>query len=105
MKTIQGEEKSAIQTAAQVCVNSYQKLAAQVEQAKQNLLADFRKTLGVPERLCRLALNEAEALAWQTEFPHLLFPTLAMEKIQAVAGWSAKQHWLRVKNSAAAVAI
>lgn len=36
-------------------------------------------------RLVRLALNEAEALAWETGFPHLIFPTLAMEKVRCLA--------------------
>jgi hypothetical protein len=36
-------------------------------------------------RLFRSALNEAEALAWETGFPHLVFPTLAMEKVRSLA--------------------
>jgi hypothetical protein len=36
-------------------------------------------------------LNEAEALAWQTSYPHLLFPELAVEKVQAVAAWQTRQ--------------
>jgi hypothetical protein len=47
----------------------------------------------------RLALNEAEALAWQTGYPHLLFPALATEKIQAATEWSARQKLLRQKKS------
>jgi exonuclease I len=42
-------------------------------------------------RVLQLALNEAEAIAWQTGFPHLLFPLLAMEKAQAAASWLARQ--------------
>jgi len=33
------------------------------------------------------ALNEAEAAAWQTMFPHLVFPALATEKVQAAIAW------------------
>jgi hypothetical protein len=47
--------------------------------------------LGAPERLLRLALNEAEAAAWETMYPHLVFPALASEKAQAVAAWNAHQ--------------
>jgi hypothetical protein len=36
-------------------------------------------------------VNEAEALAWQTPYPHLLFPSLAAEKVQAVAAWQTRQ--------------
>jgi hypothetical protein len=41
--------------------------------------------------LLRLALNEAEALAWETGVPHLIFPTLAMEKVRSVADWQSRQ--------------
>jgi hypothetical protein len=44
--------------------------------------------------LLELAMNEAEALAWQTDFPQLFFPTLAAEKAGAVAGWHARQRRL-----------
>lgn len=42
-------------------------------------------------QLLQLALNEAAALAWWTKFPHLFFPTLAQEKVEAVARWDARQ--------------
>jgi hypothetical protein len=42
----------------------------------------------------QLALNEAEALAWQTEFPQLFFPDLAVEKIQAVARRQTRQQFV-----------
>ena len=42
-------------------------------------------------QLLQLALNEAAALAWLTRFPELFFPTLAQEKVEAVASWDARQ--------------
>jgi len=42
-------------------------------------------------RLLRQALNEAEAIAWQTGFPQLVFPSLALEKARAVATWESRQ--------------
>jgi len=45
--------------------------------------------------MLRLALNEAEALAWQTDYPHLVFPTLAMEKAQGLAAWNQRQRAIR----------
>ena len=42
-------------------------------------------------RVLQLVLNEAEALAWQSGFPHLLFPLLAREKALALAEWQARQ--------------
>ena len=67
-------------------------------------MSEFRQRLGVPQPLLRLALNEAEALAWETEYPYLLFPALAMEKAQGVANWQARQRMIRHGASAFAFA-
>ncbi len=56
-----------------------------IERAKRELAAEHKFEL--PERLFRVALNEAEALAWETEYPQLVFPTLAEEKIEAISAW------------------
>ena len=66
-------------------VVSCRKLVAQIAQTKQAVLNEFRQTFQTNEHLLRLALNEAEAAAWQTGVPHLVFPMLATEKAQAVA--------------------
>src|ERR1051325_7192707 len=79
------------QSFANNCVASCRKLIAQIEQARDTILHEFRETLGANEQLLRLALNEAEALAWQSGIPQLAFPTLALEKAQAVVAWSARQ--------------
>src|SRR2546425_12841222 len=50
-------------------------------------------------RLLRQALNEAEAIAWQTGFPHLVFPSLALEKASAVATWESRQRTMRRATS------
>jgi hypothetical protein len=34
-------------------------------------------------------------MAWQTAYPHLLFPTLAAEKARAVADWAGHQKSIR----------
>lgn len=103
MKINQGAEKNIIEAGANACITSCQKLAAQIERSKATLFAEFQGTLDVPEKLFRLAVREAEALAWQTGYPHLLFPALATEKVQAVAGWNARQQLMRQKNSVRAV--
>ena len=89
------------------CVASCRKLLAQIENVKAQVMAEgeeeiasphmaeFRDRLDDHHRLLELAVNEAEALAWQTEFPQLLFPTLALEKARAVAGWHFRQQSLR----------
>jgi hypothetical protein len=94
MNMNQEASEGAVKAVANACVASCQKLAAELEQAKTNLLAEFRETLRLPEQLFRQALSEAEALAWQTGYPQLVFPTLAVEKVQAVASWHARQQSL-----------
>ena len=95
MKTTEQTTKNTNRTFAKVCLASCQHLIAQIEKAKDAILAEFGETRGAHEQLLRLALNEAEALAWQTEFPHLVFPMLATEKAQAVAAWDARQQSIR----------
>jgi len=56
-------------------------------------------------KLVELALNEAEALAWQTPFPQLVFPTLAEEKATALANWRARQDALRRRESERSLAV
>ena len=99
MTTNQGTREGTVKTVANACVATCRKLTAQIEQAKHNLLAEVRQTFEAPEQLLRLALNEAEALAWQTEYPHLVFPDLAWEKVQAVAGWNARQRLIRQESA------
>jgi hypothetical protein len=89
------KSNGTVKNLSAACVASCRKLVAQIAEAKENLLAEFRHTFSAPERLIRLALNEAEAAAWETDFPQLFFPTLAQEKIQAVATWSAHQQTIR----------
>ena len=74
---------------------SCRKMLAQINKAKDTILAESRAAFALPDHLLRLALNEAEALAWQTRYPHLLFPTLAAEKVEGVAAWNAHQDWVR----------
>ena len=64
---------------------------AWISRAKVAIFAEFRDLLAAEEHLLRLTLNEAEALAWQTPVPHLVFPVLAREKAQAVAAWYQRQ--------------
>ena len=52
----------------------------------------------------RLALTEAEALAWQTPYPHLFFPLLAEEKAALANQWSARQRLVKGTSSTMAFA-
>ena len=55
----------------------------------------------VAARLVYQAINEADALASLTSVPLLVLPTLAEEKVQKMAAWSAHQHSLRCFDSMA----
>jgi hypothetical protein len=74
-----------------LCLRSCRKILAQIRKAKDTIFAEARGTLDTHGRMLQLALNEAEALAWQTEYPHLVFPALAVEKVRAVADWNRHQ--------------
>ncbi|HTQ51355.1 MAG TPA: hypothetical protein VMJ12_11635 [Candidatus Acidoferrales bacterium] len=105
MNINQATTKNAVKAAANVCIASCQKFAVQIERAKERILAELQESLDVPERLFRLALGEAEALAWQTEYPHLFFPALAAEKVQAAAAWTRRQQFLNREKSILAMSI
>jgi hypothetical protein len=71
---------------------------------RANINHDHALLRGQQSRLVRLALNEAEALAWQTQFPHLVFPSLAEEKVRAVLLWHERQESLKWEDCAQAFA-
>jgi hypothetical protein len=73
------------------CLASCQKMLARIAGVKETIFHESFAALKTRERLLRLALNEAEAVAWQTMYPHLVFPTLATEKVQAVMAWDKLQ--------------
>src|SRR5215469_13192970 len=66
---------------------SSQKLVVGIWRAKQKLVDQFNNVSELPKRLVQVALNEAESLAWETEYPQLVFPALAEEKIAAMSNW------------------
>jgi hypothetical protein len=66
-------------------VASGQKFILGIERARQRLVDQFVNQSELSQRMFQVALNEAEALAWETEYPQLVFPTLAEEKIAAIS--------------------
>ncbi len=76
-------------------VNSCPRIPARMGKARAGIAAESRHALRGHERLLQLALNEAEALAWQTPYPDLVFPALAAEKVQAVVDWNRRQQAIR----------
>ena len=99
MKTVNEIPKETVNPSSEsVCLASSRTLLAQIESTRNAILDEFREHLDTQERLLHLALNEAEALAWQTDYPHFLFPVLAAEKARAIAAWHARQQSMRRTN-------
>jgi hypothetical protein len=86
------------------CVASYRKILAQLEDVKEQVVEEFRGRLENHQHVLELAVNEAEALAWQTGFPQLFFPTLATEKASAVTSWHLRQQSLRERTASMRIA-
>src|SRR5208282_6627659 len=89
--TYTNKKVNAEPTIANRCLQSCKKLLAGIEQTKKRIAAEFREIVESNQKSFQLALNEAEALAWQTDYPQLFFPALAVEKVQAVAAWQTRQ--------------
>ena len=77
-----------------ICQRACRKVLAQIARSRAAVLEEWSEGLKTQQHALRLALNEAEALAWQTMYPHLVFPVLATEKVQAVAAWNSRQRRL-----------
>ncbi|MEY4386479.1 MAG: hypothetical protein RLY20_1762 [Verrucomicrobiota bacterium] len=86
---------------SRACADSCESVLRQLNRVKSAIFSESRAALNAPQHLLRLVLNEAEAESWQTEYPHLVFPTLATEKIQSLAAWNHRQQALRRASSAA----
>lgn len=73
------------------CLGACGKISAQLTQAKNNLVAEFRDRFQNHESWLDLVLFQADAIAQQTNYPHLFFPLLAAEKLQAATQWQLRQ--------------
>ena len=70
-----------------------------VTRARRGIENDWLKLREQEPRISRLVLNEAEAIAWQTGWPDLVFPALAEEKLQALSAWHRAQKALYACSS------
>jgi len=70
-----------------------------IAKARALVEREFSILLQREPRLLRQVLNEAEAIAWQTGFPQLVFPSLALEKARAAAIWENRQRTMRQPTS------
>jgi hypothetical protein len=66
-----------------------------LSRTKNNLLRDYSSVMGEHAQLLRLALNEAEAVAWASGVPQLVFPLLAKEKAEFAVAWHRRQKAVR----------
>ncbi len=60
------------------------KLVAAVDELKLRLQARYERFLPGEKALIRKALEEAESIAWSTQFPHLFLPDLVEEGIARI---------------------
>jgi len=75
---------------------------AKLETLKRNLVWTLSEEFSdVPMRLVRRAVDEADALAALTSFPHLVLPTLAQEKVLKARNWSRRQQQVLERTSLA----
>lgn len=93
--TANGRRTNRNLSKATVCLNSCRALFRRLDGLKDQLLKEFGGKLKEQDRLLRAALNEAEALAWQTPYPHLFFPVLAEEKAVSAHNWAQRQREIR----------
>src|SRR5687767_10251364 len=91
----EGADANARSRFTKACLAGCQRILTQIKNVKDAIFAESRDTLKSQAHMLELALNEAEALAWQTKYPHLVFPTLATEKIQEVIAWNRHQRDVR----------
>jgi hypothetical protein len=99
--TIENRGSGLLRNKCRACCR---KIRAQIAGVKEAIFVESSRAFPAPERLVRLALNEAEAAAWLTKHPHLFFPALATEKVQAVAAWNARQQSVRQSSPVIALA-
>ena len=71
---------------------------------RSNIEGEFTDLRRRHPRDVRLALNEAEAIAWQSGLAHLVFPALAVEKLDAVSAWHERQREIQRREPSLAFA-
>jgi len=84
---------------ATACLDSCLRLMERIAKVKQAVLNEFHDTLDAHNQMLHLAVNEAEALAWETDYPHLVFPALAHEKAEEVTSWESRQREIKRAQS------
>ncbi len=78
-----------------LCDRCYQAVLRRLASVRANIEREFSRKMAGYDRLLKAAITEAEALAWQTPYPHLFFPELAQEKAAAAHQWVTRQRALQ----------
>ncbi len=86
------------------CWRCYQGILGRLDSVRAGVEREFGRGTAEYPHMLKSALNEAEALAWQTPYPHLFFPALAEEKAAAAQRWAARQHELLAREQVLAFA-
>jgi hypothetical protein len=61
------------------------RMVSAIYDLRDRLVQKYEQTFPDRAHLVRKAIAEAEAMAWQTSFPHLLFPDLAETRVAELA--------------------
>ena len=81
------------------CACCYHRMLHRLAAVKARIEGEFGQAMAGYEQLLNAAVNEAEAVAWQTPYPHLFFPVLAEEKAAEARQWAAQQLEIRERTS------
>lgn len=74
------------------------KLSQLKERVTEKLFAEYGNSVSIT--LLKQAVQEADSIAATTNFPSLLLPTLAEEKVQLASAWSNRQKEIREQSQA-----
>jgi hypothetical protein len=89
---------------AALCRRCYERVLRGLAAVKSNIERQFGRAMAGYEQLLQSAVNEAEAVAWQTPYPHLFFPVLAEEKALAAQQWANRQRVIHARTESFAAA-
>ncbi len=81
------------------CAHCYQEVLGGLNAVKVGIERELGQEMAGYERLLKAAINEAEAVAWQTPYPHLFFPVLAEEKAAEARQWVGHQRTIQERTS------
>jgi hypothetical protein len=81
------------------CAYCYQEALRRLTAVKARVEREFGQEMAGYEPLLKAAINEAEAVAWQTPYPHLFFPVLAEEKAAEAQQWAGHQRAIQERTS------